>query len=140
MISSLAASCSLPDFSRYDVMRFSWMAFLKIWVEHRTRYVCEMRFYRNSLRSFCMVLVECVVRKKSLMSSRKFVGISIYFIAVLTVSIFDWNSALVLLNSARYTAMLPIMRPLTMELRIKIGMAAANSYVVRGQTSPTPNK
>ena len=87
-----------------------------------------------------MVLVDCVSKKNSLMRSRRVDGISIYFMAVLTVSILAWNSARVLPNSARYTAMFPMMRPFRIELTINSGMAQKNSYSLRGHTSPTPNK
>jgi len=62
------------------------------------------------------------------------------FIAVLTVSIFRWNSAPFLFSSEIYRAMFPIIRPFMILERIRIGIATKISVSVLGQISPTPKR
>jgi hypothetical protein len=45
-----------------------------------------------------------------------------------------------LLSSEIYKAILPMIRPFTIELKIRIGMAIIISVYVLGQTSPTPKR
>lgn len=94
----------------------------------------------KSFSSFYRVEVELVEIKNSVTSLLNSLERFKVFIAVLTVSIFLWNSEFFLLSSEMNKAMLPMIRPFIIELKIRIGIATMISSWVLGQTSPTPNR
>lgn len=77
----------------------------------------------KSLSSFYKVEVEFVVMKNSVTSRRSSCERFKVFMAVLTVSIFLWNSEFFLLSSEINKAMLPIISPFIIELKMRIGIA-----------------
>jgi len=77
----------------------------------------------KSFNSFCRVEVEFVEMKNSVTSLRRSLERVRVFIAVFTVSILRWNSEFFLFNSEMKRAMLPMIRPFMIELKMRIGMA-----------------
>ena len=94
----------------------------------------------KSSNSFCSELVDSVVMKNSVISLLKPGDRFSIFMEVFTVSIFCWNKEFFLFSSEMYKAILPIIRPLAIELIIRIGITTSISVYSLGQTSPTPNK